>query len=107
MQPNQVHRHFSTISGGQVVVALVDLKEGVQVSSVTLFDHLRTVLARYKVSEKERLRRLPKTATGKIQNFKLRERTQCVSWRSDARSTRRSHFTSHQMTPNVAVCAVG
>ncbi len=62
---------------GEVPVAFVTLKEGAQVSSEELLDHLRKVLARYKVPKKIVFGELPKTATGKIQKFVLRQRTQC------------------------------
>jgi len=59
---------------GEVPVAFVTLKEGAQASGEELIDHLRTVLARFKVPKQIVFGELPKTATGKIQKFLLRQR---------------------------------
>ena len=60
---------------GEVPVAFVTLKDGEEVAAEELIKHLRSVLARYKVPKKINFCELPKTATGKIQKFVLRERT--------------------------------
>ena len=59
---------------GEVPVAFVALKDGAQVGADELTEHLRGVLARFKVPKKIVFGELPKTATGKIQKFVLRER---------------------------------
>jgi fatty-acyl-CoA synthase len=59
---------------GEVPVAFVTLKDGEEVGAEELIKHLRSVLARYKVPKKINFCELPKTATGKIQKFVLRER---------------------------------
>jgi len=60
---------------GEVPVAFVTLKDGEEVGAEELMKHLRRVLARYKVPKEFIFCELPKTATGKIQKFVLRERT--------------------------------
>ena len=59
---------------GEVPVAFVTLKSGAQVTSEELISHLRSVLAHFKVPKKIVFGELPKTATGKIQKFVLRQR---------------------------------
>ena len=59
---------------GEVPVAFVTLKDGAQVTAEELIKHLRGRLAGYKVPKKFVFGELPKTATGKIQKFVLRER---------------------------------
>jgi fatty-acyl-CoA synthase len=59
---------------GEVPVAYVTLKEGATVGADELAGHLRTMLARYKVPKRFVFGELPKTATGKIQKFMLREK---------------------------------
>ena len=46
-----------------------------QVSAEELTLHLRSLLARFKVPKKIVFGELPKTATGKVQKFVLRERS--------------------------------
>jgi acyl-CoA synthetase (AMP-forming)/AMP-acid ligase II len=58
---------------GELVVALVVVAEGHAVSEDDLRDHCRTKLAGYKVPKRVEFRdELARTATGKLQKFKLR-----------------------------------
>jgi fatty-acyl-CoA synthase len=60
---------------GERPKAYVVLRSGESVSSDDLLEHVRTQIARYKVPEAvEFVAELPKTSTGKIQKFQLRER---------------------------------
>ena len=59
---------------GELVTALVVLAEGEQVSEADLIAHCRGMIAGYKIPKKVEFRdAIPRTATGKIQKFKLRE----------------------------------
>jgi fatty-acyl-CoA synthase len=59
---------------GELVTALVVLTEGEQVSEADLIAHCRGKIAGYKIPKKVEFRdAIPRTATGKIQKFKLRE----------------------------------
>src|SRR3954465_5177074 len=59
---------------GELVTALVVLAEGEQVSEADLIAHCRGKIAGYKIPKKVEFRdAIPRTATGKIQKFKLRE----------------------------------
>jgi fatty-acyl-CoA synthase len=55
------------------------VKPGVTVSDADLIEHCRTLLARFKVPKKVVFGELPKTSTGKIQKFVLRERAKSTS----------------------------
>ena len=59
---------------GEVPVAFVTLKENVSAGAAELVAHVSGVLARYKVPKRIVFGALPRTATGKIQKFILRER---------------------------------
>ena len=59
---------------GEMVTALVVLAEGETVTEAELIAHCRTRLAGYKLPKRVEFRDgIPRTATGKIQKFKLRE----------------------------------
>lgn len=58
---------------GEVPVAYVELKPGRTVSEAEIIDHCRTLLARFKVPKQVIFSEIPKTSTGKIQKFRLRE----------------------------------
>ena len=64
---------------GEVPCAFVELKAGAQASEAELIGFCRTLLARFKVPKRVVFEELPKTSTGKIQKFVLRERTKAVS----------------------------
>ncbi|YAL83639.1 acyl--CoA ligase family protein [Dermacoccaceae bacterium W4C1] len=59
---------------GERPKAFVTVKEGSQIAGEELIEHVRSQIARYKAPrEVEVIEELPKTSTGKIQKFKLRE----------------------------------
>jgi fatty-acyl-CoA synthase len=59
---------------GEAPVAFVELKAGATVSAAELIAHCKALLAGYKVPRDVRFEAIPKTSTGKIQKFSLRER---------------------------------
>jgi fatty-acyl-CoA synthase len=59
---------------GEVPVAFVTLKEGVQANADALIEHVRARLARFKAPKRVVFGPLPKTSTGKVQKNVLRER---------------------------------
>jgi fatty-acyl-CoA synthase len=64
---------------GEVPLAYVECKPGASVSAAELVEHCRGLLARYKVPKEIRFEDIPKTSTGKIQKFALRERARSTS----------------------------
>ena len=64
---------------GETPLAYVELKSGVTASAAELIGHCRTLLAAYKVPREVRFEEIPKTSTGKIQKFVLRERARSAS----------------------------
>src|SRR6188508_1066787 len=63
---------------GEVPVAYVELKPGKAASEAEIIDHCRALLARFKVPKAVIFAEIPKTSTGKIQKFKLREMAKAV-----------------------------
>jgi len=59
---------------GETPVAFVELKPGGKVSATELIAHCKALLAGYKIPREIRFEPIPKTSTGKIQKFQLRER---------------------------------
>jgi fatty-acyl-CoA synthase len=59
---------------GESPLAFVELKSGATVSQADLIAHCKNLLASYKVPKEIRFEEIPKTSTGKIQKFQLRER---------------------------------
>ena len=59
---------------GEVPKAFVTMKPGQTLTADELLDHCRGRLARYKVPKAVEFGELPKTSTGKVQKFVLRER---------------------------------
>ena len=59
---------------GETPLAFVELKADSNVTVAELIAHCRTKLASYKVPKDIRFEAIPKTSTGKIQKFQLRER---------------------------------
>ena len=64
---------------GEVPCAFVELREGSEVSVETLVAHCREHLASFKVPKRIIFGELPKTSTGKIQKFVLRERAKSAA----------------------------
>ena len=58
---------------GETPVAFVELKPGSEVTAAELVAHCRGLLAGYKVPREIRFEAIPKTSTGKIQKFQLRQ----------------------------------
>ncbi|MDA9632115.1 AMP-binding protein [Alphaproteobacteria bacterium] len=63
---------------GETPCAFIELSEGSSVSGIDLKDHCKSLLAGFKVPRYFRFIELPKTSTGKIQKFKLREQTKLI-----------------------------
>ncbi|MBT9488221.1 MAG: acyl-CoA synthetase [Rubrivivax sp.] len=59
---------------GETPVAFVELKTGSSVTAAELVAHCKALLAGYKLPRDIRFEPIPKTSTGKIQKFQLRER---------------------------------
>jgi fatty-acyl-CoA synthase len=64
---------------GESPLAYVELKSGAAASAEELISHCRGLLAHYKVPREVRFEEIPKTATGKIQKFVLRQRARSAS----------------------------
>ena len=64
---------------GEKPVAYVELRQGGQVTAAELVAHCKSLLAGYKVPREIRFEEIPKTSTGKIQKFQLRERARSAS----------------------------
>ena len=64
---------------GEVPCAFVELKAGRAVSEAELVAFCRPLLARFKVPKRIVFGELPKTSTGKIQKFLLRDRVHSAS----------------------------
>ncbi len=60
---------------GEVPVAYVELKPGRTATEAEIIEHCRAMLARFKVPKAVLFAEIPKTSTGKIQKFRLREMT--------------------------------
>jgi fatty-acyl-CoA synthase len=58
---------------GEVPVAFVTLRPGAEVSEADLIDHVKRQIARFKAPKRVIFGPLPKTGTGKIQKFALRD----------------------------------
>jgi fatty-acyl-CoA synthase len=59
---------------GETPLAFVECKAGAAVTAAELLAHCKSLLAGYKVPREIRFEPIPKTSTGKIQKFQLRER---------------------------------
>jgi 3-(methylthio)propionyl---CoA ligase len=59
---------------GETPLAFVELRDDANASAAELVAHCRQLLAGYKVPREIRFETIPKTSTGKIQKFQLRER---------------------------------
>jgi fatty-acyl-CoA synthase len=63
---------------GETPVAFVECRDGSSVTGPELVAHCRALLAGYKVPREIRFEPIPKTSTGKIQKFVLRERARAA-----------------------------
>jgi fatty-acyl-CoA synthase len=59
---------------GETPGAYVELKPGSTTTAQELIAHCKSLLASYKTPKEIRFEEIPKTSTGKIQKFQLRER---------------------------------
>jgi fatty-acyl-CoA synthase len=64
---------------GETPLAFVELKAGAEISAADLVAHCKQLLAGYKVPREIRFEAIPKTSTGKIQKFQLRERARSAA----------------------------
>jgi fatty-acyl-CoA synthase len=64
---------------GEVPCGFVELKPGASVEAEELIEHCRKLLARFKVPKRLVFGPLPKTSTGKIQKFVLRQQIKSAS----------------------------
>jgi len=64
---------------GETPVAFVELQVGAEVDAANLVAHCKGLLAGYKVPREIRFEPIPKTSTGKIQKFQLRERARSAA----------------------------
>jgi fatty-acyl-CoA synthase len=64
---------------GETPCAFVEIKAGATVTEAELIEHCRALLARFKAPKRVIFGELPKTSTGKIQKFALRERVRSTS----------------------------
>jgi fatty-acyl-CoA synthase len=64
---------------GETPVAYVEVKDGATVTAADLVAHCKGLLAGYKVPREIRFEPIPKTSTGKIQKFQLRERAKSAA----------------------------
>ena len=58
---------------GEVPAAFIELKAGAQCTEAEIIEHCRAHLARFKVPKQVVFGELPKTSTGKIQKYVLRQ----------------------------------
>jgi fatty-acyl-CoA synthase len=63
---------------GEVPIAYVELKPGKTATEAEIIEHCRSLLARFKVPKAVVFAEIPKTSTGKIQKFRLREMTKSL-----------------------------
>jgi fatty-acyl-CoA synthase len=63
---------------GESPLAFVELKPSANITAADLIAHCKSLLASYKVPKEIRFEEIPKTSTGKIQKFQLRERAKNV-----------------------------
>jgi 3-(methylthio)propionyl---CoA ligase len=64
---------------GETPLAYVELKSGTRATAEELIQHCRGLLAGYKIPREVRFEEIPKTATGKIQKYLLRQRARSAS----------------------------
>jgi len=64
---------------GETPLAYVELRPGTHATAEELIQHCRGLLAGYKIPREVRFEEIPKTATGKIQKYLLRQRARSAS----------------------------
>ena len=68
---------------GEAPLAFVELRPGAEADAGALIAHCKSLLAGYKVPREIRFEPIPKTSTGKIQKFQLRERARSAAASTD------------------------
>ena len=63
---------------GESPLAFVEVKPNANITAQDLIAHCKSLLAGYKVPKDIRFEEIPKTSTGKIQKFQLRERAKNI-----------------------------
>ena len=63
---------------GEIAIAFVNLKPGASATEQELIDFVRGEIAKYKAPKKIVFGELPKTSTGKVQKFKLRDQAKPI-----------------------------
>ena len=63
---------------GEVPCAFVTLREGEQISAEAVIEFCRDNLARFKAPKHVVFTQLPKTSTGKVQKYALREQAEAL-----------------------------
>jgi fatty-acyl-CoA synthase len=66
---------------GEVPAAYVTLQDGASVTEAELIEHVKKQLARFKAPKTVTFGDLPKTSTGKIQKFALRDKARAAAQR--------------------------
>lgn len=84
-----IHRHAAVMAcavvaapdakWGETPIAFIELREGCHATETEIIEHCRTHLARFKCPRQVVFGPVPRTATGKIQKFVLRQRAGSVS----------------------------
>ena len=64
---------------GEVAAAFIELREGASATEAQIIEHCRAQMARFKVPKQVIFGVLPKTSTGKIQKYLLREQMRSAS----------------------------
>ncbi|MBS1694853.1 MAG: acyl-CoA synthetase [Actinobacteria bacterium] len=64
---------------GETPLAYVELKPGARASAEELITHCKGLLAHFKAPKEIRFEEIPKTSTGKIQKFQLRDRAKSTT----------------------------
>ncbi len=64
---------------GEVAAAFIELRDGVSATEAQIVEHCRAGMARFKVPKQVIFGALPKTSTGKIQKYLLREQMRSAS----------------------------
>jgi fatty-acyl-CoA synthase len=63
---------------GESPLAFGELKPSANITAADLIAHCKSLLAGYKVPKEIRFEEIPKTSTGTIQKFQLRERAKNI-----------------------------
>jgi len=64
---------------GETPCAFVELKSGAQVTETEIIEHCRSRLAHFKAPKAVIFGQLPRTSTGKVQKFVLRQQARSAS----------------------------